>query len=520
MQPTDLDNCIIVDEYFHNSGLTLTQEQRDEVMTGSILTHGVAEKILGPGASEQQKKILFWERYLERYPEVSAEQLKSIEERMNDLARQSEEIEYTESMATRIPLSMEDFDDMKGFIRSLPENPRITGTTYEMLRNNLESPEAAQILHKLLQENLLLELENAELVYAEKYGMMPVVPPVGDDINKMIYAVANQFSMIETSSEEEEVEPVKNLWEDFEPEKTMTFDEVFDQYATNKVLQADPKRWAALSEEVRVCSMELVRRFELLYPGKALVTGHIEVDVKAKDISATQSSGDEGDVPSGSQHSSDECSHEGGVDKPTKKGKGFIKAAGDVMRKMTAPKKISDTLFKKIASKKIDEKLKKLEAEGSGAEATVENNVHHQIARNLMTPTSQTDLEGIAEEEDETECSPTEGNASDDSGDEDPAESSEVGTDDAENLNKPSAEEKGKGAVREGVEEATTDQKAKGVAAEEGAKKEALPGIQASEYDSFKRSPRGRFRRMNTTQIAVLVNKDFDAHSMKLDAHM
>ena len=519
----------------------MKQERRKEVMAGGILTNEVAKRILGANANEEQKNILFWGRYLERYPELSAKQLNGIEERIDALTKASDETEYVEEMALMIPLSKEDFEHLTEFIKSLPENPSITGATYGTLREKLESPEASHLLNEPERQKFLLQLQTAELEYQKKYGTKPFIPLARDTIDEMIYIVAGLFSVVKppgTDKEEEQVEANMKLWEDLEPEKTLTFDEAFDQYAINKTLQADPKRWATLTEEVQLCCSELVRHFELLYPEKALTTGFIEVDVEAKDMPTPLSSGDgfdvetkdvsappensndEGDVLSGPQSSSDQSSQEGDTNKPKNKGKEFMKANGNAMRKMTAPKK-SDTLFKKIASKSIDEKLKRLGAEELDAETEGENSIDAQIACGLMESTNQSDLKSITEDG-ETECGSFEVNESDDSGDEDPAEGSKVVTDDIENFKKLSAEQKGKSAVREDVKEAPPKEKGKGIEAEEVTREEAppeeVPGIQASEYDSFKIPPWGRFRGMNTTLIEFLVNDNLNTHTMKLDA--
>ena len=540
MPPSD---HVIVDLYFRHADLTLTPEEMNDVMAGGILTNRLAEKILGPDANGEQKKILFWARYLEKYPEVSIGQLEGIVQRVDTLASDSDEIKYLENLATTLPTSSKEYDRLKKLIINLPNNPSTIKAMYRMLQKNIESPEAVQMMDNLAHEKLLLEITSIESMFERDHGTNAFVEEPAHEINDMVYAVANQFSIIDNETKQVKgFDAGKELWDGFEPEDgigLMAFDEAFDQYVTAKIMQALPKRskkWAALTEKFRLYTSGLVRGFELLYPEEALVKGHIEIEVDVKDTSAPErtvdelivnsssqkgadgstnstdssnkndvedrevmtfeSGSDEVDVTSGDHNNPGESSREGGVDKMNNKGKGFIKAVSNAVHNMTAPR---DTLFKMIATKNIDKKLKKLtklEAEGLGTGTPEKHSSNTQVVRGV-TATGQSDLEGFAVESDQAV----------------------MDTDD--NQKEYSAEEKVKTASRVPIKGVTLDKENEGVTT---GRNEAIPeevcAIQASDYDGIKTLPRGRFRSMNTTQIAALVNKDLDAHSMKLNPIM
>lgn len=362
---------------------------------------------------------------------------------------------------------------------------------------------------------LLVELEKAELANEKNTSKKPVVP-LGRSIEDLIWDVANTFHT-NHSSDKSGKEPEAD---EARPEEHTTFDEVFDQYATAKILQTDTKTWDALTGDARACSMELVEEFELSYPEKALMKGSIIVEeaIETTPISSPRqrNSGDSSENQAPKSRSATESIDDPDTPKSRTKGMGFIKTAGVVMRKIVGPKKISDTLLKKIGTRKIDEKLKKLEIEKSDAEASKGSDMDANIVRGLMTPST---VQGAEEDDIDTED-----NGFENSGDEVSADDEAIGV--VRSDKESSVDKKGKAAVREGVNEDETKKKGNRIevdASEKiGLSLKEINRIQPLEYVGANKSPKGlfQFEIQNPNQIAALVNAELDSHTLKLKPQM
>lgn len=123
-------------------------------MTDNILTVEQADKILGSDATEAQKFILFWERYLQKHPIVSEETSKAIELRLRDLTKCWQMTQSFKIMASTIPVRQYEIDAAIVFIKhaKLPGYPQRMKRIHRMTRRTLECVEARYMMDQASRE--------------------------------------------------------------------------------------------------------------------------------------------------------------------------------------------------------------------------------------------------------------------------------------------------------------------------------------------------------------------------------
>jgi hypothetical protein len=312
---------------------------------------------------------------------------------------------------------------MRDLIQNLPGNTLATATTWLTIKDTLESEEARGAMNIRLRQDLLVEFEKAEMAYKRKYGMRPTLTPdeSKDLINDRIMSIVEGFSIKELAATDD-VHPSEHaskyklkrfIDNDLEPEHLIDDGTIMDHqdllhcYDTLKTVCEDPTLNSTFFSRWKEDSQRVVQVFEDEY---FPIMDH----VKALELHLASLR----KVPA-----PDELSYESDHDKSKSKSKEFLNKAGNVLRKIPTPKKISDNLFKNFASKKIGEKLKKLEEESEAieeAETEVEDSFDAGIVRGLLSSASPGYPEVILEEDE------SDGSSSDDSSDESSDEVSEV----------------------------------------------------------------------------------------------
>jgi hypothetical protein len=305
---------------------------------------------------------------------------------------------------------------MRDLIQNLPDNSLATAMTWLTIKDTLESDEARGAMDIRPRQDLLVELEKAEMAYKRKYGMRPTLTPEEskDIINDRIMSIVEGFSIKEPAVTDD-VHPSEHaskfklkrfIDNDLEPEHlihdgtVMSHQDLLHCYDTLKTLCEDPTLNSTFFSRWKEDGQKVVQVFEDEY-------FPIMDRIKALELHLASSR---------KVAALEKLSYEADHDKPKSKTNGLLSKAGNVLRKIPTPKKISDNLFKNFASKKIGEKLRKLEEESEAIEETeieVEDSFDAGIVRGLMGSANPGYPEVILEEDE------SDGSSSDDSLDED-----------------------------------------------------------------------------------------------------
>jgi hypothetical protein len=262
--------------------------------------------------------------------------------------------------------------------------------------------------------DLLVELDAAEMVYEREHGMKPIVTAeeIKEQINARIMDIAKKFSIQEpvATDDVDHSDHLSNyklkhfIENDLEPDHlnddgtVMNHEELLHFYDTLKTVCEDTTLKSDFFSRWKEDGQKVVKVFENEY---FPIKDHLKaLELHLDNLNKTPIL--------------DEASDD---DKPKSENKGFLKKAGNVLRKIPTPKKISDNLFKNLASKRIGEKLKRLEEESEAIEEDgldVKDTFEAEVVRGLISPASGAYPECVWED-DESDNSSSDSSSEDDS---------------------------------------------------------------------------------------------------------
>jgi len=394
-----------------------TKAEIDEIK--GLLTESEANEILGLDATEAKKKLLFWERYLAKHPELHEYTRRAAEKRIGFL-NQEDDRNKTLALASKVPGSIAEIHVLKHLIQNLPESPLATATTWLTIKDTLESDEARGAMEIRARQDLLVELEKAEMAYEKKHGMKPTVTPEESkaQINERILSIVEKFS-IEEPLPTDDVHPSESPEQDAKVDLSGLKPEILTGYGAivdrNRLMLQFYSTFKKLKDKMPIQGYPAAWQEDIIEIVKIFEDEYLPAMVRLKALELHLASFRKAPAP-------DETSYEADVDQPKSKSKsnGLLNKAAGTLRKLPTPKKIGDNLFRNLASKKIGEKLKKLEEENMTIEEAgkdVVDTLDAGIVRGLATPTGPI-YPDIVLEEDETDSSDSSTDSSSDDSDE------------------------------------------------------------------------------------------------------